>query len=39
VKEFLHLGDRVCIEMSGADGASIFGAIDQRVEHYAPPVR
>jgi fumarylacetoacetate (FAA) hydrolase len=28
---FLRFGDRVRIEMLGADGASIFGAIDQRV--------
>jgi fumarylacetoacetate (FAA) hydrolase len=28
---FLKFGDRVRIEMFGADGASIFGAIDQRV--------
>jgi fumarylacetoacetate (FAA) hydrolase len=28
---FLRFGDRVRIEMFGADGASIFGAIDQRV--------
>ena len=29
---FLKSGDRVRIEMFGADGASIFGAIDQAVE-------
>jgi fumarylacetoacetate (FAA) hydrolase len=29
---FLKSGDRVRIEMLGADGASIFGAIDQAVE-------
>jgi fumarylacetoacetate (FAA) hydrolase len=29
---FLKSGDRVRIEMRGADGASIFGAIDQAVE-------
>jgi fumarylacetoacetate (FAA) hydrolase len=28
---FLKFGDRVRIEMLDADGASIFGAIDQRV--------
>jgi fumarylacetoacetate (FAA) hydrolase len=28
---FLKFGDRVRIEMFGADGASVFGAIDQRV--------
>jgi fumarylacetoacetate (FAA) hydrolase len=31
---FLHFGDTVRIEMTGADGASIFGAIDQVVAHY-----
>ena len=30
---FLKFGDRVRIEMLDADGASIFGAIDQRVAH------
>ncbi len=29
---FLKSGDRVRIEMRGADGQSIFGAIDQSVE-------
>ncbi|GGF72751.1 fumarylacetoacetate hydrolase family protein [Alteromonas lipolytica] len=29
---FMHDGDRVRIEMLDADGASIFGAIDQRVK-------
>jgi fumarylacetoacetate (FAA) hydrolase len=29
---FLKSGDRVRIEMTGADGQSIFGAIDQQVE-------
>jgi len=29
---FLKPGDTVRIEMRGADGASIFGAIEQRVE-------
>jgi fumarylacetoacetate (FAA) hydrolase len=28
---FLKYGDRVRIEMTGADGASIFGALDNRV--------
>jgi fumarylacetoacetate (FAA) hydrolase len=32
VTPFLHFGDRVRIEMLGADGSSIFGAIDQMVE-------
>jgi fumarylacetoacetate (FAA) hydrolase len=31
---FLRFGDTVRIEMQGADGASIFGAIDQEVAHY-----
>ena len=31
---FLKFGDTVTIEMFGRDGASIFGAIDQRVERY-----
>jgi fumarylacetoacetate (FAA) hydrolase len=31
---FLRFGDTVRIEMTGADGASIFGAIDQEVAHY-----
>jgi len=31
---FLHFGDTVRIEMTGADGASIFGAIDQEVARY-----
>jgi len=31
VTEFLHFGDRVRIEMLDAQGASIFGAIDQTV--------
>jgi fumarylacetoacetate (FAA) hydrolase len=31
VTPFLRFGDRVRIEMLGRDGASIFGAIDQRV--------
>ena len=32
---FLRFGDRVRIEMLDADGRSIFGAIDQRVERAA----
>ena len=28
---FMQFGDRIRIEMNGADGASLFGAIDQRV--------
>lgn len=35
---FLRFGDRVAIEMRDRDGASIFGAIDQAVERYVPPV-
>jgi fumarylacetoacetate (FAA) hydrolase len=31
---FLNFGDTVRIEMFGRDGASLFGAIDQRVEKY-----
>ncbi|MFL6676332.1 MAG: fumarylacetoacetate hydrolase family protein [Massilia sp.] len=31
---YLRFGDTVRIEMSDADGASIFGAIDQEVAHY-----
>ena len=31
---FLKFGDTVRIEMFGRDGASIFGAIEQRVEKY-----
>lgn len=31
---FLRFGDTIRIEMPDAEGASIFGAIEQRVEHY-----
>jgi fumarylacetoacetate (FAA) hydrolase len=34
VTPFLRFGDTVRIEMLDADGASIFGAIDQEVAHY-----
>ena len=34
---FLRFGDRVRIEMFDAAGASIFGAIDQLIEHQAAP--
>ena len=34
---FLMFGDRVRIEMFGRDGASIFGAIDQKVVRALPP--
>ncbi len=33
---FLRFGDTVKIEMLDAAGASVFGAIEQRVERYAP---
>ena len=36
---FLHFGDSVRIEMFDADGASIFGAIDQQVAHYPGQAR
>lgn len=32
---FLHFGDQLRIEMKDAEGQSIFGAIEQRVEPYA----
>ena len=31
---FLRFGDTVRIEMRDASGASVFGAIEQRVEPY-----
>lgn len=31
---FLQFGDQVKIEMLGADGQSIFGAIEQTVREY-----
>jgi fumarylacetoacetate (FAA) hydrolase len=34
---FMRFGDRIRIEMNDADGASIFGAIDQVVERYEGP--
>jgi fumarylacetoacetate (FAA) hydrolase len=34
---FLSFGDRVRIEMTGADGHSVFGAIDQTIERYEGP--
>ncbi len=37
ITPFLRFGDRVRIEMRDADGNSIFGAIDQEVQRYAPP--
>jgi len=36
---FMRFGDRVRIEMLDAGGASIFGAIDQRVAALAPAAR
>lgn len=36
VTPFMKFGDTVRIEMKDADGASIFGAIDQKVEKYTP---
>ncbi len=33
---FMAFGDRIRIEMRDADGASIFGAIDQVIEQYQP---
>ena len=37
--EFMKFGDRIEIEMFDADGASIFGKIDQVVVQYHPPGR
>jgi len=34
---FMRFGDRIRIEMNDADGAPIFGAIDQVVERYEGP--
>lgn len=34
---FMRFGDRIRIEMLDNNGASIFGAIDQRVAPYTPP--
>jgi fumarylacetoacetate (FAA) hydrolase len=34
---FMRFGDRVRIEMFDAKGASVFGAIDQKIVRYAPP--
>jgi len=36
---FMQFGDRIRIEMLDAEGASLFGAIDQVVERYVPPGR
>ena len=35
---FMRFGDRIRIEMKDAQGNSIFGAIDQQVVQYHPPV-
>ncbi len=35
---FLRFGDTVKIEMFDHQGATIFGAIEQRVEQYVPPL-
>jgi fumarylacetoacetate (FAA) hydrolase len=32
---FMRFGDKVRIEMFDGSGASIFGAIEQKVERYA----
>jgi fumarylacetoacetate (FAA) hydrolase len=34
---FMRFGDRIRIEMLDAQGRSIFGAIEQAVEHYPGP--
>ena len=34
---FLKFGDRVAIEMTAADGANIFGTLDNRVVRSSPP--
>jgi fumarylacetoacetate (FAA) hydrolase len=34
--DFMRFGDRIRIEMKGADGQSLFGAIDQAVAALAP---
>lgn len=38
VTPFMKFGDRIRIEMFDRDGRSIFGAIDQKVVRYTPPV-
>lgn len=37
VTPFMKFGDRIRIEMFDTTGASIFGAIDQKVVKYTPP--
>jgi fumarylacetoacetate (FAA) hydrolase len=34
--EYMRLGDTIRIEAFDEGGRSLFGAIDQRVEEYAP---
>ena len=34
---FMQFGDRIRIEMRDAEGRSVFGLIDQRVEKYEGP--
>ncbi len=36
---FMKFGDRVRIEMFDKSGASIFGAIDQKIVKYEKPAR
>ena len=38
VTPFMRFGDKIKIEMLDAAGESIFGAIEQVVERYSPPV-
>jgi fumarylacetoacetate (FAA) hydrolase len=35
VTDYMAFGDRLCIEVQGLDGGSVFGAIDQRVAALA----
>ena len=35
--EFMQFGDTIRIEVLDADGATVFGAIDQRVVQVSPP--
>jgi fumarylacetoacetate (FAA) hydrolase len=35
---WLRFGDRVRVEMLGRDGRSVFGAIEQEVVRYRPPI-
>lgn len=38
VTPFMKFGDRIRIEMLDRNGQSVFGAIDQKVVRYTPPV-